>query len=282
MPPRKGRDVKTKDKSCFVIAPLSEGGSPVRSRSDKVFRHIIKPAVEQCGYEPLRSDIEPTPGMIGQQIINHLLKDDLVIADLTGQNANVFYELAIRHMARKPVVQIIEKGEPLPFDITQSRTIFLDHTDLDSVETCREEIVKQITELEHDPELIENPVSQALRIESLKESSDPRERREGEMIARLDRLSALVEMLLLKQHLHSLRGTSLAGMRPGIDGAFDEEQMVGEASSFGQNIATPVDDIIGTSATLDEAITRFERMRDASIPADKERDTSPCPNDEVS
>lgn len=95
-------------KSCFVIAPLGEDGSAVRLRSDKVFRHVIKPAVEECGYSPLRSDIEPRPGMIGQQTINHLLEDDLVIADLTGLNANVFYELAIRHMVSKPVVQVIQ------------------------------------------------------------------------------------------------------------------------------------------------------------------------------
>lgn len=188
-----------KTKSCFVIAPLSEEGTTTRDRSDKVYQHIIKPAVEACGYRPLRSDIEPTPGMIGQQIITHLVEDDLVVADLTGQNANVFYELAIRHMVRKPVVQVIQKNERLPFDITQSRTIFFDHTDLDSAEDCRRQIMSQVRQLERDPTAVENPVSHAFRIDTLLKGDDPREQRDGEILTRLDRISYQLTQLLSLQ-----------------------------------------------------------------------------------
>jgi len=103
--PGKSNEVQ---KSCFVIGPIGESGSPIRSRADRVFRHVIQPAAAACGYfKVIRSDLDARPGMIGSQVINHLLDDDLVIADLTGHNANVFYELAIRHMVQKPVVQII-------------------------------------------------------------------------------------------------------------------------------------------------------------------------------
>jgi hypothetical protein len=84
-------------------------------------------------------------------------------------------------MANKPIVQIIEKGEGLPFDITQSRTIFLDHTDLDSVDACRQEINRQIGEMERDPDLIANPMTQAVRIEMLRESPDPQDQRDAEI-----------------------------------------------------------------------------------------------------
>ncbi|HEV2074363.1 MAG TPA: hypothetical protein VGR29_12055 [Thermomicrobiales bacterium] len=241
-------------KSCFVIAPLGEDGSVVRVRSDKVFRHVIKPAVEECGYSPLRSDIEPRPGMIGQQIISHLLQDDLVIADLTGLNANVFYELAIRHMVSKPVVQIIQKGESLPFDITQSRTIFLDHTDLDSVERCRQEIITQIGELERDPSLVENPVSQAIRIETLSQSPDPKDRHDAKFLARLDRLSAQVEMLLLDRQCQ----------RPEIGGSLANGPVVGRpadavpgssnANQPGPTPGSPFDRVGGMSVTLEQAV----------------------------
>jgi hypothetical protein len=249
-----------------VIAPLGEDGSIVRNRSDKVFRHVIKPSVEECGYSPLRSDIEPTPGMIGQQIIDHLLNDDLVIADLTGQNANVFYELAIRHMANKPVVQLIEKGENLPFDITQSRTIFLDHTDLDSADICRQEIVKQIREMERDPDLIANPMTEAVRIEALRESPDPQDQRDAEILLRLDRLSAQVEMLLMdRAGSRVLPAPPLIG-EPGVMPGPGSGLVNGNAHRNELVPAVHVAQIIGTSATLDEAITRFRTLRNGGQP----------------
>jgi hypothetical protein len=263
-----GKQDKSGKKSCFVIAPLGEDGSAVRERSDKVFRHVIQPVVEECGYSPLRSDIEPTPGMIGQQIINHLLNDDLVIADLTGQNANVFYELAIRHMANKPIVQIIEKGEGLPFDITQSRTIFLDHTDLDSVDACRQEINRQIREMERDPDLIANPMTQAVRIEMLRESPDPQDQRDAEILLRLDRLSAQVEMLLMDRQTHRPPIDPFPVSESGVSPVSGAVLVNGNAYRNNLQPASPVDQIIGTSATLEAAVQRFQVVRGAGQPGE--------------
>lgn len=83
-----------KDKICFVIAPIGEEGSDIRRRSDQVFKHIIAPAAKDCGYETIRADKISEPGIITSQVILHLVEDALVIADLTGRNPNVFYELA--------------------------------------------------------------------------------------------------------------------------------------------------------------------------------------------
>ena len=71
--------------------------------------------------DPVRADQIAEPGQITTQIIEHLLRDDLVITDLTGHNPNVFYELSLRHAIAKPVVQM--GGIPLPFDIHASRTL---------------------------------------------------------------------------------------------------------------------------------------------------------------
>src|SRR6478609_9478228 len=80
---------KAKTKTCFVIGPIGETGSEIRTRSDKVFKYIIKPVVTECGYHSIeRSDMDSRPGLIGSQIINRLIDDDLVIADLTGHNPN--------------------------------------------------------------------------------------------------------------------------------------------------------------------------------------------------
>src|SRR5947209_17192970 len=112
-------------KKCFVIAPIGELGSPERKRSDVIYKYVISPAVESCEYKPLRADRIPDPGIITQQVIQHIVEADLVIADLTGRNPNVFYELAICHALRKPFIQLLQSGEILPFDVASTRTIFV-------------------------------------------------------------------------------------------------------------------------------------------------------------
>lgn len=96
-------------KICFVIAPIGEEGSETRKRSDQILKYIIAPAATECGYEPKRADSFATPGIITKQIIEQLIDAPLVIADLTDYNPNVFYELAVRHAVRKPVVQLIDR-----------------------------------------------------------------------------------------------------------------------------------------------------------------------------
>ena len=152
----------TNKKICFVIAPIGKPESDTRKRSDQVLQHIIRPAVECCGYKAVRADEIDEPGIITNQIIRHIVDDPLVIADLTGQNANVFYELAIRHAICKPLVQIIDKIEDIPFDIGAMRTIQVDHQNPESVEEAKTKIRKQIQSLKTSTSSPENPISAAL------------------------------------------------------------------------------------------------------------------------
>lgn len=131
-------------KSCFVIAPIGEEGSETRNNSDQILRHIIRPTAELLGYSAMRADEIADSGLITPEVIQHLLDDDLVIADLTGHNPNVFYELAIRHAIKRPIVQMISTGQSLPFDIANSRIIDFDISDLDSVESCKDDLAAQI------------------------------------------------------------------------------------------------------------------------------------------
>jgi|ERR1700722_12100722 hypothetical protein len=94
------------DKQCFVIAPIGEPESETRKRSDKILKYVIVPAVEACQYQAIRADQISEPGMITSQVIQHIVDDPPVVADLSGRNPNVFYELAIRHILRKPLVQL--------------------------------------------------------------------------------------------------------------------------------------------------------------------------------
>jgi len=92
-------------KFCFVICPIGDKGSPAHDRSNLVLAKVIGPACEECGFKALRADQISESGIITTQIIEHLLNDPLVIADLTSDDPNVMYELAVRHIFRKPNLQ---------------------------------------------------------------------------------------------------------------------------------------------------------------------------------
>lgn len=160
-------------KSCFVIAPIGEEGSSERNRSDKIFKYVISPATSKFDYVAERSDHIAKPGIITGQVINRVVADDLVVADLTTMNPNVFYELAIRHAVKKPIIQLIEKGEKIPFDVAASRTIIVDHKDLDSVEAAKTSMMNQIAQLELNPRDFETPISVAIDLQLLPQSQDP-------------------------------------------------------------------------------------------------------------
>lgn len=148
-------------KRCFVISPIGERGSRTRARSDKILNEIIRPAVRECGYMVFRADEIDQPGLITSQVVRHIIQDSLVVADLTGRNPNVFYELGICHSLRKPLIQLIAKGEPIPFDVAGMRTISIDHQRRTSREEARQAIIRQVLALEKGKAKLETPISVA-------------------------------------------------------------------------------------------------------------------------
>lgn len=133
-------------------------------RSDQILNYVIKPVMEESGYQTVRADEMSSPGLITPQIIDHLLKDELVIADLTGRNPNVFYELALRHATKKPAITIKDPSEIIPFDVAGIRTIEVDYRFITSMDKCRKEIAKQIQSLQKDPNSVVTPVSFTLAL----------------------------------------------------------------------------------------------------------------------
>jgi hypothetical protein len=146
------------DAICFVISAIGPDDSDIRRHANDVFDKLILPVVQKFEYIPLRADHISRPGLITQQIIDYIIDSPLMIADLTGHNPNVFYELAIRHMTKKPIIHIISKEYKIPFDIFDFRTI---HYDLREgyIEEAKVELQKQVANLQKNPDSFENPIS---------------------------------------------------------------------------------------------------------------------------
>jgi tetratricopeptide (TPR) repeat protein len=112
---------------CFVDMPFGQKPdlkSGVLVDFDQIYNEAIKPAIEECGLEALRGDEERTGGIIHSAMFARLLLSEFVVADLTLANANVFYELGIRHAAKPfTTVPIFANAGALPFDVALVRAV---------------------------------------------------------------------------------------------------------------------------------------------------------------
>jgi hypothetical protein len=176
-------------KTCFVISPIGAAGSVTRHRADQVFEFLIRPVVEERGYQPVRADHVATPGIITNQIIDLVTDAELVVADLTDANANVFYELAVRHVTQRPLVQLIQEGQEIPFDVTVMRTISYDMTDPFKIGARKLDLAKAVdAAATGDP--IETPISSAVELKQRRTSGDKFERALADVQTELAELRA--------------------------------------------------------------------------------------------
>lgn len=150
-------------KKCFLICPIGEEGSTIRKDADDLLEFVVQPACDNRGYTVIRADKISDNGMITQSIIENILQSDLAIADLSGRNPNVFYELAIRHSFGLPIIQITKDDmNSIPFDVHNVRTI---HYDLSAsgAKAASIEIGKVIESIEQGGNTL-NPVTSVANI----------------------------------------------------------------------------------------------------------------------
>ncbi len=157
--------------TCFVIMPFGRPSvDPKRARKlSALYAEWIKPTVESiadvgnegCQIECHRADKSERPAEIINHIISHLAEADIVIADLTGQNANVFYELGVRHAVRSNTILIAEQMNDIPFDLRALRAIEYEYTP-EGMRAFERRLGEAVRSILRSPNEIDNPVRRYL------------------------------------------------------------------------------------------------------------------------
>lgn len=150
-------------RTCFVIMPFSGTQSCTSEEWSQVFESLFKSAIEGAGlgYECRRS--EANRGNIVAGIIRDLNDAYVVLADLTDRNANVFYELGVRHALRNRTIIVAQSREDLPFDLQSYATHVYDWKSDEGKKQFAEKIRQLLQEIDTNPERSDNPVGDFLQ-----------------------------------------------------------------------------------------------------------------------
>ncbi len=109
-----GRGFQVEKDLCFVLIPF-------RPPFFRIFEDVIKPAMEEVGFKVVKADDIFEPGPVIEQIWEYINRAEIILADVTGRNPNVFYELGIAHTLGKNVVIITQSENDVPFDLRHLR-----------------------------------------------------------------------------------------------------------------------------------------------------------------
>lgn len=131
--------------TCFTIMPF--GGW-----FDRYYSDLYVPAIEASGLIPHRADDLYRPSAIVHDIWSYTKQSRVVLADLTGKNPNVFYELGLAHALAKPVVLVAQSIDDVPFDLRALRVIQYDKNAPDWGHVLMEKITTAIKEVLESPE----------------------------------------------------------------------------------------------------------------------------------
>lgn len=180
-------------KKVFVISPIGSPGSEKHRKATLALDYIIRKALPNDTWEVTRGDGSLSPDSIGHDIIKRINSADLIVADLTDHNANVFYELAIAHGWNKPVIHMIERGQSIPFDIADLRVIPYELSDPASVDQTINTIAGMSVEVMKTDYKPITPLTQYRSFENVTAALDPESAQAEMNLQILNRLSAIEE-----------------------------------------------------------------------------------------
>lgn len=159
MEAQNNNDKGKEQKICFFITPIGEDYDETRKNTDGLIE-LLKPIFLEYNYNIFAAHQMAITGNISDQIIQKIVNSDLVLANLTGLNSNVMYELGVRHATGKPTLTIAQNNTKLPFDVTQERTVF--YYDTISHATIFVNNIREFLRNIDDSILSSNPVTRIL------------------------------------------------------------------------------------------------------------------------
>jgi hypothetical protein len=176
------------DRECFFITPLGQEGSAERKRADGLLKAVVAPCASALGLTPVRADRIDEGGHITLQVLEHCANAKAAVADLTGGNLNVYYEVGIRHALRQPVVLLADDSErgKLPFDLLQQRTIFYTN-DMAGAAACQESVTEQLRRAIDGH--VDSPVQAAINLRALQQGTDV-ERTLADLVTKVAEIAA--------------------------------------------------------------------------------------------
>lgn len=179
-------------KRCFVICPIGAQGSPERRWSDDIYNNLIRPIAEEFGFDARRNIDRERPGDITVQIMEEINLADLVVADLTGHNPNVFYELAAAHALGKPFILL--RGDDLrhPFDVGVHSVIDIKVENYGDTDTARDRLRTHFRAVQNDEANFENPFTRYKDRVRVETEGTPVEKRLSDID---DKISALIKKI---------------------------------------------------------------------------------------
>ncbi len=151
-------------KTCFVIMPFSTSKSCREEEWTDIFDTLIKPAVEEAGFNYQCKRSKALVGNIIEDILDELNRADIVIADLTDRNPNVFYELGVRHVLRESTILIAQNIDDVPFDLRPYAIHGYDWKITAGRNKFKERIKEIIEFIERDPGKALSPVRKYLKL----------------------------------------------------------------------------------------------------------------------
>lgn len=114
-------DVEPALPKLFVIMQFTEP-------FNELYTDVIQPIAEELGFNVARADETYGPGIIIADIERQIVEARAMIADITPNNPNVYWEVGYGHALRKQTILIAERNTELPFDVSPFRTLFYDDT----------------------------------------------------------------------------------------------------------------------------------------------------------
>lgn len=139
---------------CLVLMPFAD-------KFKEVYVHIYKPVCQQNGYNCWRVDELNKPGSITRDIIAGIIDSEIIIADLSTRNANVFYELGIAHCLGNKTIMTAGSKKDIPFDIANYRVIIYDQS-ISGAQRLHSQLDQTIKDLKSGVEMPNNPVQEVM------------------------------------------------------------------------------------------------------------------------